>query len=338
MIPHNKPSLNKKEEQAAIRVLRSSWVAQGKEVEKFENEFCHFLGQPDHHAVAVSSGTAALFLALQILRAKNQKVAIPAYACSSLRHAIALAQAKEELHDSEKHTPNIDPHFHKISKAKFAILPHMYGLPIDIKSIRHIHIIEDCAQAIGARIHGKACGLHGTIGIFSFSATKLITSGGQGGMLVSQDKSLVDAIRDYREFDCRHDQKKRFNFQMTDLQAAIGREQLKKLPDFLKKREEVFRLYQKAGFDLLDLPKNSSAKAVRYRAILKTKNARKMIETLSSHQIQCIIPTEDWELLGKARKFPNAYYWTQNTLSLPIYPSLKKSDVKKVIQEVKKLI
>ena len=97
MIPHNKPTLDIEEEQAAQKVVRSGWLAQGSEVENFEREFCHFLGLPDEHAVAVTSGTAALFLALWALQAAGRRVAFPAYVCSSLRHAVAMAGGVEVL-------------------------------------------------------------------------------------------------------------------------------------------------------------------------------------------------------------------------------------------------
>ena len=95
-------------------------------------------------------------------------------------------------------------------------------------------LINDNCHALGAKINDNMVGLNGTVGIFSFYVTKLMTSGGQGGMLISKNKEYADAARDYREFDLRNDNKKRFNFQMTDLQAAIGREQLKKLPSLIK--------------------------------------------------------------------------------------------------------
>lgn len=334
MIPHNKPTFGIEEEQATQRVIRSGWVAQGKEVEAFENEFCKFIGLPEGHAVAVSSGTASLFLALWTLKAQGKRVAFPVYTGSSLRHAVAMAGAKEILVDIDKRTPNIDLESLCQSKADIAIVPHMFGLPVDISSFKGIDIIEDCAQALGASVNNIPVGLHGRIGIYSFHATKLMTSGGQGGMVVSTDKSLVDAVRDYREFDQRRDENKRFNFQMTDIQAAVGRVQLKKLSDFLKRRNEIFEAYKEAGFNLLDTYESHVA-PVRYRAVLLAEHAQKILPILFSAGIKAIIPIEDWELLGEKELFPNAYRLTQQTVSLPIYPSLTDYDVKKIITVVK---
>ena len=267
-IPHNKPTLGKEEEQAAIRVIRSGWLAQGKEVELFENEFCDFLGLPEGQAVALASGTAALYLALRVLAGKGKRVALPVYGCSSLRHATALAGGREILIDTGPDSPNIETSLLKEGNVDLAIIPHMFGIPADISNLKGIDVVEDCAQALGATIGGIPVGLFGSLGIYSFYATKLMTSGGQGGMVVSKDKALIAAIRDYREFDQRRDHKERFNLQMTDLQAAIGREQLQKLPNFIIRRADIFKKYQDAGLDLLDTNANNVS-PVRYRAVIE---------------------------------------------------------------------
>ncbi len=333
IIQHNKPMLGAEEERAAQKVIRLGWVAQGKEVKDFEVEFCEFIGLPEGHAAAVSSGTAALFLALWALGAKSKKVAIPVYACSSLRHAVAMVGAEEVLIDVAIGTPNIDLESLVKSRSDIAIIPHMFGIPVDFSNIKNLHVVEDCAQALGAAINNVQVGIYGDIGIYSFYATKLITSGGQGGMVVSKNKALVDAIRDYREFDQRKDNKKRFNFQMTDIQAVIGRTQLRRLSDFLKRRNEIFEAYKEAGFPLLDVS-TSNIMPVRYRAVLLTEHPKKIIDALSHANIKSIIPIEDWELLGDARLFPNAFSLTQRSVSLPIYPLLRDADVKRIIDVV----
>ena len=331
-IAHNKLSFDIEEEQAAVKIIRSGWIAQGKEVEAFENEICDFLDLPHGHAVAVSSGTAALFLALLAVDAKNKKVAFPAYVCSSLRHATAMAQACELLIDSQRYSPNIDIEKLNLSNADIAIVPHMFGIPVDISQVsKKITVIEDCAQALGAKINGTPVGLQGDVGVFSFYATKMITAAGQGGMLVSKNRDLIDAIRDYREFDQRNDEAKRFNFQMTDLQAAIGRVQLKKLPSFIARREEIFKQYKQAGLNMLNF---ENGVPVRYRAILIDSRASKILENLTQLGVKSIVPLEEWELLGKKELFPEAFAWTQRTVSLPIYPSLTDKEVKKIIMGV----
>ena len=334
MTPHNKPHLGKEEELAAQRVIRSGWLAQGNEVEAFENEVCNFLALPDGHAVALSNGTSALYLALWALTAEGQKVAIPAYACSALRNAVAMAHCEEIVLDSASGTPNMDLAVLKASGADCAIVPHMFGIPLDLSGLTGLNIIEDCAQSIGAILNGLPTGVHGRIGVFSFYATKLITSGGQGGMLVSKDKNIVDLVRDYRQFDCRRDDKQRFNFQMTDLQAAIGREQLSKLPGFLAARKRVFEAYSNAGIQLLGAgaSNNANTSPARYRAVVVTEKPQEIITALHGEGIKAIVPVEDWELLGDGSHFPNALKLTKRTVSLPIYPSLSNKDVTAIIR------
>lgn len=335
MIPHNKPTLGMEEEQAALRVIRSGWLAQGAEVEAFENEFCKFIGLPNGHAVAVSSGTAALYLALWVLGAYQKKITFPGYACSALRHAVAMAGGYEDLIDTTTDSPNIDIEHLKKESTDIIIIPHMFGIPVDFVDYKFTKSIEDCAQALGARVNGKSVGIQGTVGIFSFYATKLITSGGQGGMFVSRDKNLVDTVKDYREFDMRRDNKKRFNFQLTDLQAAIGREQLRKLPSFLSRRKEIFDQYKQSGLELLDISvEKKNLIPVRYRAIMRTKNQKGVIDSLESVGVKAIIPTEDWELLGDKGILPNGWILSKETVSLPIYPSLTDEDVRVILSGI----
>jgi perosamine synthetase len=335
VIAHNKPTLGIQEQHAVSKVLESGYIAQGEEVEKFENELCDFLGLPEQHAVALSSGTSALFMALWSLEAKNKFIAMPVYVCSSLRNAVAMSNAKEVLIDNTKDSPNISLNEVQKSNADIVIVPHMFGLPNEIQNIKDIDIIEDCAQSLGALINNKKTGLIGKAGIFSFYATKLMTSGGQGGMFVSKDKNLVDKVRDYRQFDYRRDQKERFNFQMTDIQASIGRAQLRQLPYFIERRREIFTMYKESGLNLIESQNNSS---VHYRAVIRVNSPLKVKNKLAKQGIQSIIPIEDWELLGDGSNFKNAYNLTQTTLSLPIYPSLANNEVLNIINQLSKAI
>ena len=132
------------------------------------------------------------------------------------------------------------------------------------------------------------------------------------------------------EFDLRNDSKKRFNFQMTDLQAAIGREQLKKLPSFLKKRNEIFNIYKNAGLELID-NSDINTQPIRYRAIIKTSNPKEIINSLDSAGVKAIVPTEDWELLGPSSLFPNGLKLSRETVSIPLYPSLTDSEINSIL-------
>jgi perosamine synthetase len=337
MIVHNRPTLGKEEEIAAIRVIQSGQISQGPEVESFENEFCEFLGIPKGHAVAVSNGTSALFLSLWALNSKNKKINFPAYVCASVRHAVKMSESVESIIDIKNNSPNIDLENLKLGKNSISIIPHMYGIPIDLTKEDSKNMIEDCAQSLGAKINNKFVGTQGEIGVFSFYATKLMTTGGQGGMIISKNPEIIQKIKDYREYDFRKDQKNRFNFQMTDIQAAIGREQLKKLPDFLKIREEIFQKYKELGLEFLDIEKDTSNNIhpIRYRAIVKTESPKKLIDFLATKNIESKIPLEEWELLGNPKFHPNSLKLTKNSVSLPIYPSLKEEEIEKICENLK---
>ena len=336
-IAHNKLTLGKEEENAALAVIRSGWLAKGIEVERFEAEFCEFLGLPLGHAVAVSSGTAALYLALWSINAENKYIAIPSYVCTALRNSIAMANGKEIMIDSKNENPNMNLNLLETFNTDIAIVPHLYGIPQLISNnTKKITVIEDCAQALGSKVNHVYAGLQGDIGIFSFYATKLITSGGQGGMIVSPNKAIISKIKDYLLFDQRVDQKYRFNFQMTDIQATIGRVQLKKFPSFIKRREELFQRYKSAGLPLLDAP--SGITPVRYRAILISDNPFKIIQALEKENIKSVIPLKTSELTGDMKQLPNAYSWTHKTISLPIYPTLTNEEVDRIIEIVIKVL
>jgi len=337
MIPHNKPTLGIEEENAALRIIRSGWMAQGPEVELFENDFCKFMGIPQGHAIAVSNGTAAVYLSLLSLNAHNDNISIPSYTCSVLRNTINFVGNQETILDISPNSPNIDVNEISKTKSKIAIIPHMYGIPVDFTTLQSTTVIEDCAQSLGAELHGKYVGLHGELGIFSFHATKLITSGGQGGMIISKNKTLLDKIRDLREYG-KQDKTLRLNFQMTDLQAAIGREQLKKLPSFLQRRSEIFEMYKESGLDLLDVIPNKKhiIKPKRYRAIMRTKRPEHIIKVLASENIRATVLIDSLGLLGDPNSFPNASQLSLESVSLPIFPSLLDNDVYKIISILKK--
>jgi len=328
MIPHNRPTLGKEEEEAALRVIRSGQLSQEKEVSSFEDEFCEFMNLPKGHAVALSSGSASLYLALWSLNGKGENILFPSYACSALSNAVKMIDGNEIIVDNAKDSVNLDLEKAKRFEHSIEIVPHMFGIPSNLTKTKSKYVIEDCAQSLGAKIDDRYVGTQGNVGIFSFYVTKMMTSGGQGGMIISKNKELIEKVKDYREFDFRSDNEKRFNFQMTEIQAAIGREQLKKLPEFIEKRNKIFMKYKNEGLDLLDgEDAQSKITPVRYRVIVKTDDPKKMIKSLENVGVKAIVPIEKWELHGQESNFPNATEICNQTVSLPIYPSLTNDEL-----------
>jgi len=349
IILHNKPTIGKEEIKAVQRVLVSGWLAQGKEIKKFEDEFSKYLGFSEGHAAAFSSGTVALYVALVSSGVKKgDEVITPSYVCSAILNAIFMAQAKPVLVDVNREDFNIsfEETIKKISsKTKVIIVPHIFGMPADIdKFIKlKIPIIEDCAQAIGAKYKGNYVGTFGKAAIFSFYASKMFTTG-YGGMIFSKDKNFIAKAKDYREFDCRKDYKPRFNFQMSDLQAAIGRVQFKKLPRFLKKRKDLAKkYYENFPSDVIWPPLHVRNKEANfYRLLIKTGNPQKIKELLLKKGIKTILPIEIYELLHRylkqdPKKFPVSERIAKNVLSLPIYPLLADTEVNYIYKSIKKI-
>lgn len=350
MIFHSKPSIGKEEIQAVQKVLESGWVVEGKEVQKFEDSVCKYLGWKSGYAVALSSGTAALYVTLISLGIKNgDEVIIPTYVCSAVLNAVNLTGAKPILVDSNPDDFNISFERTKENintRTKAIIIPHTFGMPADVDRFvkLNIPIIEDCAQSIGSKLHGKHLGVFGKAAIFSFYASKMLTTG-YGGMIFSKDRRFIEKVRDYREFDCRKTYKPRFNFQMSDFQAALGSVQLKKLSLFLKKRKSIAREYYKAFPSNIVWPQSKVKQKETnfFRFLIRVKNPNKIKKILEKKGVQTIIPIQTHELLHRylsksPSSFPVAEEIAKTTLSLPIYPTLTSVEVKHIISSVKSIL
>lgn len=333
-ISHNRPTFNREETRAVKHVIKTGWVAQGKKVEEFEAKFCEYMGLPSGHAVALSSGSAALYMAILALEARGQKIGLPVYTCAAVNNAVILAGGETLLIDNTTAGPNLDINIADAAELHTLIAVSTFGIPLSLSTENKYFVIEDISQALGANIGTQKIGLQGDVGICSFSATKLITSAGQGGMLFSTNERLVEFARDYRDFDARQDRLPRFNFQMTDVQAVVGTVQLAKLPSFLRKREEIFRIYSDAGLNLIkeNEPNHSPS---RYRAVIRNTTPMKVQEILIEKGISSIVPFAYEELLRTSTKDKNAVDLSRSTLSIPIYPTLTLGQARKIAKTVK---
>jgi len=337
MIPHNKPSLGIDESMAIEEVISSGWISNGKKVNEFEDKVSNYIGLSNNTGVAVSSGTSALYLALKILNVGGGEVICPTYVCSALLNAIDMVGAIPVITDINSSDLNfsVTQIKNKISKKTRAIIvPHIFGFPADIVSMKDnfdIPIIEDCATTLGSKINNKHLGTFGDLTVFSFYATKVITTG-HGGMIVSNNSEHVDKLRDFINYDGRKDYHFRFNFQMSDIQATMGLTQLKKLENLLRNRKKIADSYinicEQNGWDY----QNSSDHKFLpnwYRFVLKSKPdfIIKLKNYLESNGVHATIPIENWELLHNYLKLNKDSYeiaesLSRKTLSLPIYPDL----------------
>jgi perosamine synthetase len=317
-------------------------IAQGRKVAEFEKMFAEYAGVKG--AVAVNSGTSALHLSLIALGIKNgDEVIIPSYVCTALLNAINYVGARAVLADIDRESFNIsllDVRNRITDKTRAIIVPHMFGTPCsEIDAFRRlgIPVIEDCAQSLGARITGRHTGTIGDIGIFSFYATKVITTA-EGGMVISRSEELIDKIRDLRDYDNKEKYRVRFNYKMTDINAALGVEQLKKLPGFIEKRNVIAGAYEEA---FRDLPVGTSKPApdvdkVWFRYVLSLENATELISFLNKEGIGAVRPIfkplhRFFNLMGDYPVTENAW---ETSVSIPIYPSLSSVEVEKIINTI----
>ncbi len=338
MVPHNRPTLERPDLDEVARTLASGHIAQGREVRLFEEELSRRFGRPGWQGVAVSSGTAALYLALRARGVgTGDRVLIPTYVCSALVHAVRLTGAEVVLRDVRAGDFNLDTSLVEGDvRPAAAIVPHIYGVPCDLSPLQRqgIPVIEDAAQATGARWHGQPVGRFGDLSVFSFYATKPITCG-QGGMVLGPPEAC-DAIRDYRDYDGKPDLRPRFNFQMTDFQAALGRSQLRRLDHFVARRHETATLYQRALPPCLDRQRPvDGAEPNHFRFVLRLDGVETARARFTASGVTTIIPTEAWELLHRQLGldrggFPVAEALAHSTLSLPIHPSLSDEERRRV--------
>lgn len=350
IIAHNKLLLDQDEISALEKVVRSGWIIGGPQVKKFEETLSEMHNLK--YGVAVNSGTAAIHLSLLALEiTKGDEVILPTYAPSDLLNAINYTGATPVIVDIELDSPNMDPKNveKKISKKTKAILvPHIFGVPAKIRELERfgIPIINDSAQSLGTTYLGKPVGSYGDLVILSFYATKLITTG-QGGMVLTNNKRYQDFVRDIIDYNGRDSYKVRFNYPLTDLAAACGNIQLKKLDYFLKRRKEIGKKYYQAlknkKVKFWPVPNDNDSNYYRFVLKFERKNEREQAKKLfEKNRISTIIPINEYELLHNCLGLPKSDYPIAQdacltTLSIPIYPALKDSEVEKVMETLKDL-
>jgi len=341
-IPHSCPTISSRDIKAVSAVLKSGHIAQGKKVAEFERELTRFLKAKQ--AVATNSGTSALHLSLLALGVgRGDQVIVPSFVCSALLHAVLYTGARPVVADVDEHDFNIsagDVRKKITSKTKAVIVPHMFGCPADVKALKKIGIpiIEDCAQAIGAKYLGRKVGTLGDLSIFSFYATKVLTTA-EGGMVISSNLFWLNKIKDLREYDKKNDFRLRFNYKMSDLQAALGISQLSQLPQWIERRRKIAEMYHRAFSGLgWALPEEEKGHYhIYYRYVVRLgKQSGRLIEKLRHGGIQCSLPVSKplHRYFGKGA-CPVSDELMTTTCSIPIYPTLTNKQVAFVIRSIK---
>lgn len=359
-----KPSLTNTEIQSVAKILRSGYFVQSEVVRRFEENLAAFLGVK--HAVAVSSGTAALHLAtLACGIGPNDEVIVPDFTFPATANVVELAGAKPIFVDVDLDTFNIDSKSIErcITKRTKAIMPvHQFGLAADMGLILRIarkhglKIIEDAACALGAKYHGKLCGTFGDAACFSFHPRKIITTG-EGGTVVTNNSTIAEKIRLLRNHGLAKINGSRFdlvipgfNYRMTEFQAAIGIEQLKRLPSLLANRRKIVTMYQRELLGLpLVLPRAGESERVFQSYVVLLPNSidrDKFIKNLREDGVETTIGSYALHRISYYKKrysssgrlFPNSDRAFFSTLSLPIAHDLKIKDIRKVTRSISKCL
>ncbi len=256
MIPIAEPSMDEEELENITEAVKSGWISSiGHFITEFEEKFPYYCGCK--HGITTSNGTVALHLALEALNIKKgDEVIVPALTFIATANTVKYCQAKPVFADSHPDYWCIHPEKfeEKITPKTKAIIPvHLYGHPCDMGWIqdiaedRDLYIIEDAAEAHGAEYRGKKVGSFGDISCFSFYGNKIITTG-EGGMCLTDDPELAERMRILRDHGMNPQRRYwyddiGFNYRMTNLQAAIGVAQLKKLDEFVQRKRKNAQRY-----------------------------------------------------------------------------------------------
>ena len=376
-IPFAQPLFGKEEKLEVAKALDSGWVTLGPRVKQFEDDFARFVGAK--HAIALTSCTAALHLALIALNIKKgDEVITAAFTFVVSANIIVNVGATPVFADINKATYTLDPKDveKKITKkTKAIIVTHYGGQVAEMDSLEKLAkkyklaIIEDCAHAIGTLYKKRKAGSSNNINCFSFHAIKNMSTG-DGGMITTSNEKQAQLFSQLRLHGMSKDAWKRhsasgswkyditipgYKYNMTDVAAAIGIHQLKKLPKFNKTRKQYAKIYDKLFKKTTEItiPYVASGRIHDYNlysVIIDWKKLKisrdEMIEKLKEKQIGAnvyFMPAHLFTFYKRAfghkkGELPNTEFVSENLISLPIYPKMKKTDIEYVAKTLNALI
>ncbi|MFX1282096.1 MAG: UDP-4-amino-4,6-dideoxy-N-acetyl-beta-L-altrosamine transaminase [Promethearchaeota archaeon] len=372
IIPYGKQWLDEDDISAVVEVLRGDWITQGPMIERFEKEIANYIGV--RHAVAFNSGTAALHGAMFAagLSVGDSLITTPITFVATSNSLIYLGgkptfvdiDMNTYCMDLEKIKPRITENSKVVVPVDFA------GYPVDLKRLREITddynliIIEDAAHALGAKRYGKMVGKEADMTMFSFHPVKHITTG-EGGIILTDNSDYYDKLRIFRNHGITKDPKKLknkdegpwyyemqdlgYNFRITDIQCALGLSQLKKLDNFLSRRNEIASKYNRMFRDLTSLktpphpPYPNSLHAYHiYPLLVYGIPRRSLFNKLKQDGIRCqvhYIPVH-WQPFYKnnfgfkQRDFPVAENFYNHEITIPLYPQMTDDEIEFVINRI----
>ena len=235
---------------------------------------------------------------------------------------------------------NLDPKSvaEKITaNTKAIIVPHLFGRAADLAKLMELGlpIIEDCAQAVGAEYRGRKLGSFGLLSIFSFKATKLMTTG-HGGMVMTNSREMLDRLRELAKYDNLEKYHVSYNYQLTDFQAALGRSQLKRLDSFIERRRKISKAYDEVFESVRQ--KVQTGDGIFFRYVVEVDDAERYIEPMKLQGVTCARPVFKplHQYFNSHTELPNTDRAMLRALSIPIYPSLSEDDVVHICNTIKR--
>ena len=365
LIPFSKPDIRDSDISRVKKSIKSGWLTHGKNSLEFEKEFKKFTKAK--YATTIANCTAGLHLAcLSIGLTKGDEVIVPAQTHTATAHAVEFTGAKAVFADTDSLNGNIL--FSEIKKkinkkTKAIIIVHMAGLPCELKKIsklcnyKKIHLIEDCAHALGSTYGNKHVGNFGKCGVFSFYPTKQITSG-EGGVLITNNRNFYNKVKMLKAFGIDNPPEKRkkqgfydvkylgFNYRMTDFQAALALGQLQRYKKLLKVRRNIAKNYEKnlTSNKLRFVKFNKSHSYFVFQVVFESKKIRDGIlaefkKNGIGASIHYATPVPLLSYYKKKYKFNNKHFknskiYSDRVISLPVHSGIDN----KKINYIKKII
>ncbi len=334
------PDVGAEEAAAVAEVLETGQLTMGAKVAELEAELASACGV--EHAVAVSSGTAALHLAVLALGiGPGDEVLVPAYTFPATANVVALAGARPVLVDVDPETFNLDPARIEVGpRTKAIVAVHLFGRPARLEELPDVTVLEDAAGALGARRQGRACGGLGAAGCLSFHPRKIVTTG-EGGAVTTHDPELAERVRSLRHHGWspsdRYDDMPAggFNYRLSDILCAVGIPQVRRLEELLAARERVAAGYAErlAGLPVA-LPSADDGDRHGWQAyVIQLDRRDEAMQRLRAQGIQCQIGTYALHRLGAYRdqgSFPGADACFERALALPFHTRLTESELDRV--------
>jgi perosamine synthetase len=328
-------------------VLESGMLTMGPKVEEFEAGLARACEV--EHALVVSSGTAALHLAVLALGLEpGDEVLVPAYTFPATANVVALAGLRSVLVDVDPETMNIDPAKIDIGPRTKALLGvHLFGRPLPLHELPDVPLLEDAAGALGARYRGRACGSLGVAGCLSFHPRKIVTTG-EGGAVTTDDDAFADAVRQLRNHGWRSlvpadMPEPGLNYRLSDILCAVGIPQLARLEQLLATRTRIAAGYSErlAHLPVL-IPRADDDDVHGWQAyVLQVDDRDRVLAELRAQGIEAQIGTYSLPLLGAYRdqgEFPGARRVFERALALPFHTRLTEGELDRVTEALDKLV